>query len=46
MPSYGPAWGMDSNNQKHLIGGKYESVWSKELQTAWLWNDTKSVFEH
>lgn len=41
MPSYGPAWGMDPNNPKHLIEGKYERVWSQELQTAWLWNDTK-----
>ncbi len=44
MPSYGPAWGMDPNNPKHLIEGKYERVWSQELQTAWLWNDTKKVF--
>ncbi len=35
---------MDPNNPKHLIEGKYERVWSQELQTAWLWNDTKKVF--
>ncbi len=44
MPSYGPDWGMDPNEPKDLIEGEYERVWSEELQTAWLWNETKKVF--
>ncbi|PSV20934.1 chitinase [Photobacterium leiognathi subsp. mandapamensis] len=44
MPSYGPAWGLDPNNPKDLIEGEYERVWSHELQTAWLWNESKKVF--
>ncbi len=44
MPSYGEAWGLDPNNPKDLIEGEYERVWSNELQTAWLWNESKKVF--
>lgn len=28
MLSYGLVWGMDLNNLKYLIEGKYECVWS------------------
>ncbi|XOV78965.1 MAG: glycosyl hydrolase family 18 protein [Aestuariibacter sp.] len=44
MPSYGPDWGLDSNNPADKIVGNYEYHYSQALGASWLWNPDKQVF--
>ena len=44
MPSYGPDWGLDSNDPADKIVGDYEYHYSQALGASWLWNPQKQVF--
>lgn len=44
LPSYGQAWGLNSNNPADVIQGKYVRYYDDKAQAPWLWNEEKKVF--